>query len=137
MSQELLVIRQIALYSFLRQLSFTLGFYMKFRMFNLIKISFFIILLIVTGCAHVREPRINHITGQSDDLRPRVEAKAVRLVLFPINVAPNTISNFIIGLRPGNLWPIQYLLLPISAPIWGIQDAFLGYPFWSPSAKYE
>ena len=95
----------------------------------------FVSLLI--GCAHVAESRQNHITGQTNELRPKVQNPVARVVLAPINIAPNIISNFIVGLYPGKIWPIQYLLLPVSAIVWGIQDTFLGYPFWSPSAVYE
>ena len=91
----------------------------------------------LVGCVHVSEPRENRITGQPNESRTKVEKPAARLVLAPVNLVPNIASNFIVGLYPGNIWPIQYLLLPFSAVVWGIQDTYLGYLFWSPSALYE
>ena len=93
--------------------------------------------LVLSGCVHVTESRKNQITGQTNEMRPKVQNPAARVVLAPVNIAPNIVSNFIVGLYPGNIWPIQYLLLPISAIVWGIQDTILGHPFWSPSALYE
>src|SRR5687767_3912975 len=94
-------------------------------------------ILVLSGCTHVMESRENHITGQTNEMRPKVQNRAARVVLAPVNIAPNIVSNFVVGLYPGDIWPIQYLLLPISAIGWGIQDTILGYPFWSPSALYE
>ena len=54
--------------------------------------------------------------------------------MFPVNLGPNLISNYICNLRPGNLWPIQYFLWPISGLYWGGRDAWHGYPFWEPTA---
>lgn len=89
------------------------------------------------GCTHVADKRPNHITGQTFDLRPKVENPVARVALAPVNIVPNVVSNFIAGLYPTTIWPAQYVLLPFSAIGWGIQDTFLGYPFWSPSALYE
>ena len=96
-----------------------------------------VFVLVSSGCASVAEPRANHITGRVNDPRPRIANRAVAIVAAPLNLAPNVLSNYIVGLVPGNAWPIQYLLWPVSGLVWGIQDAFLGYPFWSPSALYE
>lgn len=94
-------------------------------------------ILVSTGCTYVPESRTNRISGDTNELRPRIENRAVAIVVAPVNLAPNILSNYIVGLYPGDLWPIQYLLWPVSGLIWGIQDTFLGYPFWSPSALYE
>ncbi|SRR6266566_1632860 len=97
----------------------------------------FLVVISVAGCAYVPESRTNHITGNANELRPRIENGAVAVVAAPINLVPNVLSNYIVGLYPGKVWPIQYLFWPISGLVWGIQDTFRGYPFWSPSALYE
>lgn len=93
-----------------------------------------ILAVVLCGCTHVQAK--NNITGDMDD-RPKIENPAVALLATPVNLGPNIISNYVHALYPGKLWPIQYLLWPISGVTWGIQDAVLGYPFWSPSARYE
>ena len=90
--------------------------------------------LALCGCTHVQAK--NNITGRIDE-RPKIQHPAVAVLVSPINLGPNIISNYAAGLYPGDLWPIQYSLWPLSGLLWGIQDAVLGYPFWSPSAIYE
>jgi hypothetical protein len=89
------------------------------------------------GCVHVHEKRVNHITHATNDVRMKIENPIARAALFPVNVGPDILSNFGVGLYPGNLWPIQYTLLPFSSLYWGITDAAQGFPFWSPTAPYE
>ena len=102
-----------------------------------ISLLFVPFLLLSVGCVHVEEKRVNHITSSTNDVRMKLEHAAARAALFPLNVAPDISSNFVVGLYPGNLWPIQYALLPFSSLYWGITDAAHGYPFWSPTAPYE
>ena len=90
--------------------------------------------LALCGCTHIQAK--NHITGEIDE-RPKIQHTAVAVLASPINLGPNIISNYAAGLYPGDLWPIQYLIWPISGLLRGIQDAILGYPFWSPSAIYD
>jgi hypothetical protein len=102
-------------------------------------ISLFLVTLalLTAGCVHVEEKRVNHITSGTNDVRMKLESPVTRAALFPVNAAPDILSNFAVGLYPGNLWPIQYALLPFSSLYWGITDAAHGYPFWSPTAPYE
>ncbi len=93
--------------------------------------------LLAAGCVQVPEHRENHFTGGTDDVRTRIEDPVLRAVAFPVNLPASMASNFVTALYPGNLWPLQYALLPISATIWGVQDAAQGTVFWSPSALYE
>ncbi|MCX6339143.1 MAG: hypothetical protein NTX71_04405 [Candidatus Aureabacteria bacterium] len=96
-----------------------------------------LLVFLFLGCAHIQEPRINHFTGLRNDSRPKIKDPAVAIIAAPVCLVPDLVSNYVVSLYPGNLLPIQYMLWPISGLIWGIQDALLGYPFWSPSALYE
>jgi hypothetical protein len=69
--------------------------------------------------------------------RPRIDSRPLAIALFPVQVVPDIIANAIVALYPGNLWPLQYLLYPVSVPYWGITDAWEGRPFWDPSALHE
>jgi len=69
--------------------------------------------------------------------RRQIESPGLRKGMFLINWIPNLVSNYVVALKPGNLWPIQYLLWPISGAYWGTRDAWHGYPFWEPSAPWD
>ena len=94
-------------------------------------------ILLITGCATPRSVTVGDGSVVVVHDRPQIQTPALRAVMFPVNLIPNMISNFVVCLYPKNLWPVQYLLLPISVPVWGFSDAAKGYPFWSPSAFYE
>lgn len=69
--------------------------------------------------------------------RPRIQSRPLAIALFPVQLLPDIATNANVALYPGNLWPIQYLLYPISVPYWGLTDAWEGRPFWDPSALHE
>jgi hypothetical protein len=96
-----------------------------------------VLVVSLTGCAQFPESRANHVTGEPGGERVRIEDPTVAALVLPLNLLPDLVSNYAVGLYPGNLWPIQYLLWPFSGLIWGVGDAVEGRPFWSPSAAYE
>lgn len=74
--------------------------------------------------------------------------KNIEFALFPVNLAPNIVSNTVVFLfNPvvcimahrgvSNLWPIVSFLSPAIGPLCGIKDAWYGYPFWNPVALDE
>ena len=70
-------------------------------------------------------------------VRPRIEDRRLAVALFPVQVVPDILANAVVALTPGNLWPIQYALYPLSVLIWGVGDAWEGRPFWDPTALYD
>jgi hypothetical protein len=90
------------------------------------------VVLTFAGCATTPPPPFTETAE-----RTRVQDDALRAALFPVNLAPNIASNFVVGLVPGNLWPIQYMVLPVGALYWGIGDALYGYPFWCPTVLHD
>ena len=101
------------------------------------------ILTFAGGCAQVRvkplyrdHPAMDYDSG--DVLtRSQIESNGLRKGMFLVNLVPNVVSNYVVALKPGNLWPIQYLLWPISGAYWGTRDAWHGYPFWEPTAVWD
>ena len=100
-------------------------------------------LTVSSACAHVRvHPTYgDHALSEEDPddtlARSRIEDPGLRAGLFVVNWVPNLVSNYVAGLWPGDLWPIQYLLLPVSGAYWGTRDAWHGYPFWEPTAVWD
>jgi hypothetical protein len=105
-----------------------------------------LVTLLACACAPL-PPRSQDLSAQEapgeEDLqerwpgRPRIESRPLAIALFPIQLVPDVLANAVVALVPGSLWPLQYLLYPISVPYWGITDAWEGRPFWDPSALYE
>ena len=71
------------------------------------------------------------------ETRSRVENPVLRAVLFPVNFVADYIGNFAVSLPPGNLWPIQYIALPFASAYYAGRDAWHGYPFWEPTARWN
>ncbi len=69
--------------------------------------------------------------------RSQIESNGLRKGMCLVNLVPDLVSNYVVSLKPGNLWPIQYLLWPISGAAWGARDAWHGYPFWEPTAVWD
>jgi hypothetical protein len=69
--------------------------------------------------------------------RSRIESPGLRTGMFLVNWVPNLVSNGVVALFPGNIWPIQYLMWPFSVAYWGTHDAWHGYPFWEPTAVWD
>ena len=80
---------------------------------------------------------LSFLTGDLSRLQTGAVVPTLRAVSFPAQFLPCVASNLVVGLVPGDLWPIQYLLLPFGALSWGAQDAGHGYPFWEPTATWE
>lgn len=85
---------------------------------------------------HFEEPT-GREPSEEDQGRPRIGNRPLAIALFPIQLIPDVLANAVVALKPGNLWPIQYLLYPLFVPYWGVTDAWEGRPFWDPSALYE
>lgn len=103
-----------------------------------------------TGCETVKSrPRYGNVPISAEEVekpkeikdtqkyRQRIKNKTLRVVMFPVNLGPNIVSNTVCTLKPGNLWPLQYATWPfIGLPtgiIFGVGDAWHGYPFWEPT----
>ena len=71
------------------------------------------------------------------ETRSRIEHAGVRAVLFPVNFVADYIGNFVVNLPPGNLWPLQYMVLPFASGYYAARDATHGYPFWEPTARWN
>jgi hypothetical protein len=106
-------------------------------------VSLVIVIPIAGACAHVKVRPLyrDHPVTQADPedtlTRTQIESPGLRKGMFLINWVPDLLSNYIVALKPGNLWPIQYLLWPISGAYWGTRDAWHGYPFWEPTAVWD
>ena len=87
--------------------------------------------------------------GTPKESRPPRKMTATRaLLLFPINVVPDMLSNTLLfalnplaslvrGQEPSNVWPLITVASPIMGPLSGLMDALGGYPFWKPVALDE
>lgn len=62
---------------------------------------------------------------------PQIRSRALAILCFPLNAIPNVMVVTLRALKPGNLWPLQYAILPIAAPVVGLQRAWQGYSFWN------
>lgn len=74
----------------------------------------------------------------SDRTRSRIASPALRVLLFPVNLVPDMLSNAIVGyVIPihesryccAYFVPFDFFIEGIA----GIGDAWHGYPFWEPS----
>lgn len=74
--------------------------------------------------------------------------RAIELLLFPINLAPDIVANTVLylfnpvcsmtkGEGVSNLWLPISVLSPVMGPVTGTFDAWYGYPFWDPVALDE
>lgn len=74
--------------------------------------------------------------------------RTVGILLFPINLVPDIVTNTILflfnplvsiaaGKSVSNIWPIISLGSPLMGPVTGTMDACYGYPFWNPIALDE
>lgn len=74
--------------------------------------------------------------------------RTVGILLFPINLAPDIVTNTILflfnplasmaaGKSVSNIWPIISFVSPVMGPVTGAMDAWYGYPFWNPIALDE
>ncbi len=70
------------------------------------------------------------------------------LLLLPVNVVPDILSNTLLylfnpivslvqGQEPSGLWPFCMVTSPLLGPLCGFMDARAGYPFWQPVALDE
>lgn len=69
--------------------------------------------------------------------------RAMEIALFPINVAPDVISNTLgmlalpayypVVYPDSNTWGLVFIFAPVFGPLAGIKDAWYGYPFWDPA----
>lgn len=69
--------------------------------------------------------------------------RTIELLLSPVNLAPDIVSNTLVLLfnplfsyikygEVSNIWPIISITSPILGPIMGTMDSWYGYPFWNP-----
>ncbi len=111
----------------------------------------FLLSIVFTGCATTqvseRESQVQCQPTRESRSSPR-PWRPVYILLFPVNLVPDIISNTIVflfnhkfsdarGEPRSNLWPVIIMLAPCMGPISGILDAASGYPFWDPVALEE
>ncbi len=91
------------------------------------------------------------VSGYSivDDIKNKNDNnRTAEILLFPINLAPDILTNTILflfnplasmaaGKIVSNIWPIISFVSPVMGPVTGTMDAWYGYPFWNPVALDE
>ena len=114
----------------------------------------FVILLVCSSCTSVlRTPlysdlRVENLSTEEradrtrnykhpEATRVQIENPVLRVLMFPVSLVPNYIGNMVTNLPPGNLWLIQYLVLPFSSGYYAARDSWHGYPFWEPTARWN
>jgi hypothetical protein len=95
-----------------------------------------LLFLLCTGCSSVLfRPLWGDLPDDgSGPTRIQVESRSLRVLLFPVNLVPDVLGALVVHLPPGQVWPLQYAMLPFTVLYSGIRDAWHGYPFWEPTA---
>jgi hypothetical protein len=104
-----------------------------------------VLLALLSACA---SPQLKESEPAPESQKRSREAGPLRIsasLLFPVNVAPDMVSNTVgflfnaqfadaRGVPRSNLYPVITMFAPIWGPVAGVFDAAGGYPFWDPVA---
>jgi hypothetical protein len=84
----------------------------------------------------------------NDNIKTDKSNRTIEILLSPINLAPDIISNTVLylfnpicsiskGEDVSNLWFLVSISAPVLGLVTGIMDSWHGYPFWNPVALDE